>query len=147
MMSRRSILFAAVGLPLPPIERRVFDAINFQRVCKDREPLIWDEELARAARQHSERMLTVGFFGHKDPQLGDVDERLNRAGVAWLHCGENVFREKDWDDPVSIAVVSWMYSPGHRRNILDPDYTMSGVGVATDQEERVAITQNFVRPS
>ena len=145
MITRRSLLFAVAALPLPPIERRVFEAINFQRVCKDAGPLAWDDRLAAAARNHSERMLAAGYFGHKDPEFGDIDQRLDRAGILWLRCGENVFSEKDYDDPVSIAVVAWMYSPGHRRNLLNPDFTVSGVGVATSPEGRVAITQNFIR--
>ncbi len=148
MMTRRNLLLAAAALPLPTpsLERRVFDAINFQRVCKDAEPLGWDDRLAAAARQHSERMLTVGFFSHNDPQLGDVGERITRASILWTHCGENIFREKDWEDPVPIAVVQWMYSPGHCRNILNPDFTLTGVGVFVDPEGRVAITQQFIRP-
>ena len=46
--------------------------------------------------------------------------------------------------PASRVIVdSWMTSPGHRANLLNPDYTHLGVGVGVlDQEIRA--TQNFV---
>lgn len=40
-------------------------------------------------------------------------------------------------------VDSWMNSPGHRANILNPDYDRAGIGVAVDAEEAVYATQNF----
>ena len=145
MITRRELLAAVTVLPGPSLERRVFDAVNFQRVCKDREPLIWDDRLADVARQHSRRMLAMGFFGHRDPQFGDPGERLSKAGVAWVRCAENVFREKDYDDPVALAVIAWMYSPGHRANLLNPDFSLTGVGIATNADARFAITQNFIK--
>jgi uncharacterized protein YkwD len=146
MITRRSFLLAAAALPTPSVERRVFEAINFQRVCKGSDPLAWDDRLAAAARKHCERMVALGFIGHQDPDFGYIGERLTRAGIAWLHCAENVFSEKNFDDPVAISVVSWMYSPGHRQSLLDPRYTISGVGLATGPGSRVYLTQNFIRP-
>lgn len=48
-------------------------------------------------------------------------------------------------DPDSIAtaqVQSWMSSPGHRANILNPQYDRIGVGVAYDGFYYLS-TQNF----
>lgn len=157
MTGRRAFLVGLAALPLfagdesipspiPLIERRVFDAINFQRVAADSEPLRWSPELCLTAREHSRRMLEAGFFGHNDPTYGDLAARLNRARIEWLRCAENVFRENGYQDPVSIAVVHWMYSEGHRRNLLLPAYTLSGVGVAIDVTRTTAITQQFILP-
>ncbi len=151
MASRRAFLWGLAGVPLlggeesiASMEQRVFAAINFQRVCADAEPLVWRTALADAARAHSRRMLEARFFGHQDPQLGDLRARLDRAAIAWMNCGENVFREKDYTDLVAIAVVAWMYSPGHRKNLLSPAFTATGVGIATDGAGTVAVTQEFV---
>ena len=40
------------------------------------------------------------------------------------------------------SMVNWMASPGHRANILKPDYTHLGVGVSMVRG-KVTITQNF----
>ena len=42
-----------------------------------------------------------------------------------------------------VIVDSWMTSPGHRANILNPHYTYLGVGVSALGKE-VRATQNFV---
>jgi hypothetical protein len=39
-----------------------------------------------------------------------------------------------------------MNSPGHRKNLLDPEVTLVGIGVFRDAEGQLYITQNFLRP-
>ncbi len=151
--SRRTILFGLGALPaiaraesLPSLEQRIFSAINFQRVEGDCEPLAWDQALCLTAREHSRRMIEAGFFGHVDPSRGDLTMRMDGAGIPWARCAENVFREKDFSDPVAIAVVEWMYSRGHRANILTAAFTRTGVGVATDDAGTFVATQQFLLP-
>jgi Uncharacterized protein with SCP/PR1 domains len=36
-----------------------------------------------------------------------------------------------------------MKSPGHRQNILDPDYEVQGIGVFVDENGTVFLTQEF----
>ena len=133
--------------PLASIELNIFKAINFQRVSAQARPLVWSDQLASTSRMHSGRMLQARFFGHEDPQYGNLSARLAAAGVDYKHCGENVFRERNYQDPVSIAVVTWMYSIPHRENLLTPDYTHTGVGVAMDAAGTVAVTQQFLTPA
>jgi uncharacterized protein YkwD len=159
MESRRGFLLTVVGLPLSlsakivpreplaSIEQRVFKAINFQRVSVQAEPLVWSDPLALTSRMHSARMLEARFFGHEDPKFGNLSARLAAAGVDYSRSGENVFREKNYDDPVSIAVVEWMYSPPHRENLLSPEYRLTGVGAAMDADGTVAVTQQFLTPA
>jgi uncharacterized protein YkwD len=161
MESRRGFLLTVAGLPLAlhakivasepltSIEQRVFRAINFQRASHGSSgagPLVWSDRLAATSRMHSARMLEAGFFGHEDPKYGNLSARMAAAGLDYSFCGENVFREKNYDDPVSIAVVEWMYSEPHRENLLMPQYTLTGVGVAMDAEGTVAVTQQFLTP-
>jgi uncharacterized protein YkwD len=158
MLTRRILLISLAAAPpilaadpplrqtLPEIERRTFDAINGQRTMSQLDPLVWDDVLCLTARHHSRRMLEADFFGHDDPKFGDLQARLDAAGVAWWMCGENVFREKHHPDPVAIALVDWMHSEGHRRNILSPDYTNSAIGVAMGPDGMVTMTQQFLKP-
>jgi uncharacterized protein YkwD len=166
MESRRGFLLTVAGLPLTlyarlvsaklvpreplaSIEQRVFKAINFQRVShvsSGAGPLVWSDRLAATSRMHSARMLEAGFFGHEDPKYGNLSARMAAAGVDYSRCGENVFREQNYDDPVSIAVVEWMYSEPHRENLLMPQYTLTGVGAAMDADGTVAVTQQFLTP-
>jgi uncharacterized protein YkwD len=158
MESRRGFLLGLAGLPLSlsasiptreplaSIEQKVFQAINFQRTSFDARSLLWSDVLALTSRAHSARMLSARFFGHEDPVYGGLSVRLAAAGVSYSLCGENVFSEKNYDDPVALAVVEWMYSEGHRRNLLMPEYTHTGVGVAIHPDGTVAVTQQFLTP-
>jgi uncharacterized protein YkwD len=158
MESRRGFLLGLAIAPLSlsarsvsressaSIEQRVFSAINLQRVSANAAPLIWSDQLGLTARAHSARMLQARFFGHEDPKYGDLSTRLAAAGVDYQRCAENVFRERNYNDPVAVAIAKWMYSEAHRQNLLQPEYTHTGVGVAEDSEGTVTLTQQFLTP-
>jgi uncharacterized protein YkwD len=41
------------------------------------------------------------------------------------------------------AVEGWMSSPGHRQNILTPQWTREGIGLAISSDGKIYATQNF----
>ena len=52
----------------------------------------------------------------------------------------------DWKDAETIAaesVKAWMASEGHRQNMLQKDYTMTGMGIAFSADFKVYVTQVF----
>jgi uncharacterized protein YkwD len=126
--------------------RRIFSRINQLREQNGSEPLRWSDAVAECARQQSIRKVELRFPGHEDPERGGAAERLRTAGIGWSRCGENIFMEKGWDDPVNFAVVFWWYSPGHQANLLNPDYTDTGVGLAQGLDQAWFITQIFLEP-
>jgi uncharacterized protein YkwD len=130
----------------PGFEWRIFSRINELREQSGVGLLQWSASLAECATQQSIRKAELRFPGHSDPELGDLAARLNGAGIGWAQCGENLFMEKGWDDPVHFAVVSWWYSPGHQANLLNPEYTETGVGLAQGQDDAWFVTQIFLAP-
>lgn len=153
-MTRRIFTHAALWLTTPAkppnirdMEKRLFDAINNQRGHAGIADLIWSEPLANAAREQSANMLQRGFFSHVDPIRGDLAARLQASGIQWLRCGENLFTEKGHIEPVWTAVVEWMHSPGHKQNILQPEFTHSGIGIARSPDAKYFMTQIFTRPA
>jgi uncharacterized protein YkwD len=153
MVTRRSILsLVAVVTARAAAEsdqrlaRRIFQRINEIRTKSGSEPLAWSEAVAECAREQSRRKVALRFPGHNDPERGDVAERLNTAGIRWSRCGENIFMERGYEDPVNYAVVSWWYSEGHRTNLLDPNYTSTGVGLAQAHDKTWYATQIFLTP-
>jgi uncharacterized protein YkwD len=156
MVTRRSILQAITAGALPragaatintrDFARRVFRRINELRVQSGASALEWSDAVAECARQQSVRKVELRFPGHIDPARGDVAQRLNTAGISWMRCGENIFMERGWEDPVNYAAVFWWYSPGHKANLLDPDFTATGVGLAQATDKTWFVTQIFVEP-
>lgn len=48
---------------------------------------------------------------------------------------------------MSMAIMQWMYSAGHRVNLLGPAFTETGIGIAVSSEQEYYITQQFLRPA
>jgi uncharacterized protein YkwD len=152
MTTRRSFLQAAAAAGMTSrtevhdFERRIFARINELREMHGSGTLRWSEDLAECARQQSVRKVELRFPGHNDPERGDVAQRLRTAGIEWMRCGENLFMERGWDDPVNFAVVFWWYSPGHQENLLNPEYTDTGIGLAQGADRAWFVTQIFTAP-
>jgi uncharacterized protein YkwD len=152
MLTRRALLQVAATFGFRPgaddenFARRVFGKINEIRVVNGSGELRWSDAVAECAAEQSLRKAELRFAGHADPERGDVAQRLHSAGIGWSHCGENLFMERGWDDPVNYAAVFWWYSPGHQANLLNPDYTQTGVGLAQGEDGAWFVTQIFVTP-
>jgi uncharacterized protein YkwD len=89
-------------------------------------------------------MVRQGYFGHESPQGLRVDDGARARGVAFRRVGENLQRNRGWDDPVEQAVRSWLESEGHRATMLDPEYRETGVGVAVGRDGTFFFTQIFL---
>jgi uncharacterized protein YkwD len=141
------LVLAGVGPagPRTGLERSIFDLVNRERRHHGMTELRWNEPLAEAARRHARSMATRGFFSHDDPVRGNLAARLREHGVAWRKCAENIYEERGYPDAAKSAVKSWMNSPGHRRNILDPELTDTGIGGAVDARDQVVVVQDFLR--
>ena len=126
------------------LERRAFDLINAQRRAKGQSPLVWDAELCRMARMHSQTMASQGFFNHVGPDGLDTADRARMNGLYWKVLGENIAYNQGYDDPAGFAVERWMISGKHRANILNPQFNRSAIGVAQSADGRVFLTQVFI---
>ncbi len=130
------------------IERLVLELVNENRRRAGRTNLAPDDTLRDSARRHSDDMLLRNFFEHVNPDgaaPADRIARLHRRLVGltgeniWMGSGQDAARQREL---AAEIVRDWMGSPGHRENILRPEYTHVGVGVAVKGGE-VRATQNF----
>jgi uncharacterized protein YkwD len=127
------------------IERRAFEQTNLVRVQNGLPPLVWDADLSRMARSHSENMARLGFFSHVTPAGQGLKERARVAGIAhYSAVGENIAYNLGYDDPGEFAVERWMTSAGHRANILDAGYRAMAVGTFVAADGSVFLTQTFL---
>lgn len=126
-------------------ERRAFDLANAERRARGESSLVWDAELTRMARLHSENMARQNFFDHTNPQGENMTMRARACGVCgWSAIAENIAYNSGYDDPAAFAVERWLASSKHRANMLRAGFTHSGVGVARTADGRVFFTQVFV---
>lgn len=101
--------------------------VNAERKRAGVRPLAANSRLDQAAQRHAADMLARRYFAHQSPEGSTVRERSRSAGYDWREIGENIA-----EGQLTVAEVmdSWMHSPGHRRNLLDPGFRELGVGVA-----------------
>ena len=122
-------------------------AINAERAAESLGALTMDEGLRAVARAHSQDMVDRDFFSHTNPDGDSVGARLADAGISYRMAGENIAWNMGFADPVTTAVDGWMNSPGHRANILRPEFTHTGIGVAVTAQNAYYFTQVFTDPS
>jgi hypothetical protein len=128
-------------------ERMLHELVNEARTEAGLEGLRWDDRLAAIAREHSSEMAAADFFGHTSPTRGGPDDRLREAGYEAASSGENVARG------ISLSDLhhGLMRSPGHRANLLGPEFTSVGIGVVVAQGVHGGlewvVTQAFARPA
>ena len=125
-------------------EHRIFDLINNERTKKRLSQLDWNDRLAGLARSYSKQMSKGNFFSHYDPDGKTVLDRAKNLKVSWQKIGENLFYCSGMPDFTDFAVRGWMRSSSHRRNVLDPAWTASGIGVYEGRDGKVYVTQVFI---
>ncbi len=139
------------GISYPyELERAIFQFTNEVRKKNGFATLTWDNSLRDVARGHSADMLVRNYFSHETPEGGTFAQRI-KAGYRspFAAAGENIWMSKnrpatDFRQLARIIVDNWMSSPGHRSNLLNPQFTDIGVGVATNGAE-IQVTQAFIR--
>ncbi|MCB0879982.1 MAG: CAP domain-containing protein [Thermoleophilia bacterium] len=120
-------------------EQRVLELINQERAKYGLSPVVYSGTLDNAAEKHADHMAIVGKMAHDGIGDGDPGERIRAEGFrkSW---GENVATGQTTPEQV---VREWMASPGHRRNILDPNYRQMGVSYVTSSSGRTYWAQEF----
>lgn len=100
--------------------------------------------LSKVARAHS------GNMAKQDKLVHDLDgksafDRIKESGYVYQRAGENVGLIPQ-QFPIEKLIEAWMNSPGHKANILLPDYTELGVGIARNENGMLYCTQVFAKP-
>lgn len=134
---------------LQRVEDLVFAMTNQARQARGLAPLSRDTELRKLARAFSDDMLVRRFFSHTTPDGVPFSRRIRSNYPYQVRTlGENIWESFGYEhhNPQTLArliMADWMKSPGHRANLLDPDYTNMGVGVSARQH-MIKVTQEFV---
>ena len=124
---------------LPELEARMLELVNEERRSAGLKPLAPDPELTEVARRHSTDMFARGYFSHYTPEGKSPFDRIREGNVRFRTAGENLALAPT----LSIAHTGLMNSPGHRANILRPQFGRVGIGVMDGGRRGLMVTQNF----
>jgi uncharacterized protein YkwD len=126
----------------PEAEQEMLKLVNAERTSRGLPVLELDPRLVPIARQHSEEMFRLKYFGHQSPVNGSPFDRLAAAKISYSRAGENLA----YAHSVAVAHRGLMDSQGHRENILRPEFTRIGIGVISAGSYGRMFTQLFVTP-
>ena len=104
-----------------------------------------DPALERAALAHAHDMAARSYIGHKGTDGSMPADRATRSGYAWDAIAENVAAGQTTAENV---VSSWLASPGHCANLMNPRYSDTGVAYAVNLagEKGIYWVQLFASP-
>jgi hypothetical protein len=130
--------------------RRIVEGANALRMAQGRGALEVSPELEKAALEFARYMAKTGKCGHGADGRQPVD-RAKAQGYEPCIVAENIAYQyrSDGYDTATLAqdlVEGWKQSPEHRKNLLDPAPTQTGVGLARDKEGRYFAVQMFGLP-
>jgi uncharacterized protein YkwD len=99
-------------------------------------PLSWNATLGRVAEAHSRAMANGNYFAHKDQNGHTPGDRAELAGYSGMAIGENIAAGLDTSQRV---VDGWLASPGHCRNLMNPQFRELGAAYAVDPKSDAGI--------
>jgi uncharacterized protein YkwD len=124
---------------LPPEAAELVRLLNEERLRHGLPTLDVRADLTDIAKRHSLAMAESDRLYHNDEYFSSATGERIGAGRR----GENVAKHQS----AANAHAALMKSPGHRANILDPQFTVVGVGAAGPDSGMRYFTQNFLRPA
>lgn len=107
---------------------RVIELVNNERAKAGISPLQKDVSISALADIRSKELTTL--YSHQRPDGTNCITILDEYNVPWYAAGENI--AAGFSSPEKV-VEGWMNSPGHRANILNPDYNKIGVSCYIDR--------------
>lgn len=104
---------------------QVIALVNQERAKQGLKPLTGHTQLGNMAWTKAKDMSQNGYFDHTSPTYGSPFEMMKKFGISYRYAGENIAMGQK--TPAEV-VKAWMNSSGHRANIMNPNFTLIGVG-------------------
>jgi uncharacterized protein YkwD len=133
------------GLSRP--EAEILKLVNQERARDGLKPLKFSARLTVMARGHSYDMAIRHYLAHKSPEGSSPADRIRGIGMRYEKLAENIYMDDfpSLDSLPERAVEGWLKSPEHRGNMLSPDFSETGVGLARSSDGKTYVTQDFLR--
>lgn len=116
----------------------IFERTNAFRKEEQFSPLTQSEILQKTAQEFADYMARTGKYGHEADDRTPVD-RVKANKYEFCYVGENIAMQFRSDGFATGPLVKaffqgWKNSPPHRENMLHPDVTETGIGIAQSSE-------------
>jgi uncharacterized protein YkwD len=144
----------AAGARTPDLGRvstLIFEGTNRFRRLHGIGELKLNPELGKSAREFADYLAKTDKFSHTADGRQPA-QRVAAAGYDYCIVAENIAWEFNsagfgTRELAQTLLTGWKNSPGHRRNLLDPDVTEVGIAAARSEKTgRYYAVQDFGRP-
>jgi uncharacterized YkwD family protein len=115
---------AAKTVSVSSYANQVVSLVNQQRAKAGLSSLASDSALSSMALVKAKDMYNNNYFSHTSPTYGSPFAMMKAFGIKYSYAGENIAKGQRTPQEVMTA---WMNSPGHRQNILSPNFAKIGV--------------------
>ena len=125
------------------LEEQIFVEINQIRKENKLPELQKNIHLERAAKQKNTDMISNNYFSHISPNNKKWSDFIKDEKYDYIYAGENL--AKDYDNSKEI-IAAWIESPTHKENILNPDYSDTGIAVSINKSSKgrsIIVAQEF----
>ena len=129
----------AVSNNTSAFKQQVVDLVNAERAKVGLSALSIMPQAEAAAQVRATEI--ISSFSHTRPNGTSCFTALDEQGAKYMASGENIAAGQA--TPADV-MNSWMNSPGHKANILNPKFTKIGIGYAEGGSYRTNWTQMFV---
>ena len=126
----------ADSVTLSPPEAQFLAKINNLRASKGLGALAIDGQLTSIARNWTAHMASAGAISHNPNLATQVTEN-------WQKLGENVGEGPD----VDTLFQAFVNSPHHYANLVDPAFSLVGIGVVVAPDGTMYTTHDFEQPA
>ena len=123
-------------------QNKVLELVNQERAKAGVKPLKGNLELSNVATIKSQDMIDKNYFDHNSPTYGSPFDMMKKFGISFNMAGENIAYGQRTPEEV---MKGWMNSPGHRKNILNPNFEQIGIGIAKNSSGVTYWTQMFIK--
>ena len=132
----------AASQNIKELEKNTFTLINQYRQSKNLPALQWNNDIVQQSRIHAQQMAsgktTFSHDGFKK-RVEIISQKIPYKAAA-----ENIAVNMGFSNPGEKAVVGWINSPGHHKNIVG-DFNLTGIGIAKNNEGKYYFNQIFIK--
>lgn len=118
----------------PADPQEILELVNAEREKVGVAPLVMHDSLNKSAQLKADDMWNRDYRGHYLPEDPNATLTLEMYSYVRPYCessSENLSFSTDGSDLTSDESIRWwMNSPPHKKAILDPVYTLTGIGVS-----------------
>jgi len=148
------LLAAAPAFAQKPdaVEKQILDLVNAYRVKNEAGKVELEDKLSATAQAHARAMAKADKYGDDDKN-GHVwdgkkpDDRARDAGYKFSYLGENVGWNLNQKEPAEVIVKAWIKSTYHEKNMVNKDFTQTGIGAAMGKSGKWYFVQLFGKPA